>query len=150
MILDVMEHARRYMSLNQGFAKAMAFLRRPELKALPVGRYAIDGERVYALVSREPGRRKEDERLEVHDRYIDVQLVLAGTDEMGWRPRSTCTQPAGPYNPATDAQCFSDPAEAWIAVKSGAFVIFFPEDAHLPGISPGLLHKCVVKVAVEG
>ena len=36
----------------------------------------------------------------------------------------------------------------WLPVASGMFVVFFPEDAHLPLISPGLIHKVVVKVAV--
>ena len=45
--------------------------------------------------------------------------------------------------------CAHDEPDAWLATKSGAFAIFFPEDAHMPLISAGQLHKVVVKVAVE-
>ena len=148
MILDVLENARRYLDLHKGFAKAIDFLSRPDLKDLPVARYEIDGDRVYAMVSREPGRRKEDALLETHEKYIDIQLVLNGTDEMGWKPKSLCQQPSGAYDPATDMQFFADEPDAWLTTKSGAFVIFFPEDAHMPLISTGQLHKVVVKVAV--
>ena len=43
---------------------------------------------------------------------------------------------------------FTDQPTAWTAVGPGEFAIFFPEDAHLPLISDGELHKVVVKVQV--
>jgi YhcH/YjgK/YiaL family protein len=149
MILDVLENAPRYMALNKGFAKAIEFILRTDLKELPVATYEIDGDRVYAMVAKDSGRRKEDALLETHEKYIDIQLVLAGTDDMGWKSKSSCKQPSGEYNDETDMQFFTDEPDAWIATKSGAFVIFFPEDAHLPLISSGQIHKVVVKVAVS-
>ena len=137
MILDVLENAPRYLALNEGFAKAIEFLLRPDLKDLPVAKYELDGDRVYAMVSKDFGRKREDAQLETHEKYIDIQLVLAGTDDMGWKPKSMCNQPSGEYDQKAD-----------IATKSGAFVIFFPEDAHMPLISSEQIHKVVVKVAV--
>jgi biofilm protein TabA len=148
MILDVLENTHRYLSLHKGFAKAFDFLVRPDLKELPVGKYEIDAENVYAMVSKEPGRRKEDALLETHEKYIDIQLVLEGVDDMGWKPKSFCKKPAGEYNQKNDEQIFMDEPDTWISTQSGAFVIFFPEDAHMPLISSGQIHKVVVKVAV--
>ena len=148
MILDVLENAHRYLALHKGFAKAFDFLLRPDLKELPVGKYEIDGDRVYAMVSKDAGRRKEDALLETHEKYIDIQLVLTGTDDMGWKSKSLCKQPTGGYDQKTDEQLFADKPDDWISTVSGAFVIFFPEDAHMPLISSGQLHKVVVKVAV--
>ncbi|OPY92316.1 MAG: Toxin-antitoxin biofilm protein TabA [Syntrophaceae bacterium PtaU1.Bin231] len=147
MILDVLKNAHRYPALNKGFAGAMEFFLRPDLKGLPIGKYEIDGDRVYAMVSKDPGRRKEDALLETHERYIDIQLVLAGTDDMGWKPKLLCRQPSGEYDQKNDIQFFADEPDAWLSVRSGAFVVFFPEDAHMPLISSGQLHKIVVKVA---
>ncbi len=147
MILDALKNTRRYLALNKGFAGAMEFLLRPDLEELPIGKYEIDGDRVYAMVSKESGRRREDALLETHERYIDIQLVLAGTDDMGWKPKSLCRQPSGEYDPKDDIQFFADEPDAWLSVRSKAFVIFFPEDAHMPLISSGQLHKIVVKVA---
>jgi YhcH/YjgK/YiaL family protein len=148
MILDILKKAKRYSTLNKGFSKAFEFLSRSDLKELPVGKYEIDGERVYAMVSKDFSRRKEDALLEIHEKYIDIQLVLAGTDTMGWKPKSLCKNPTGAYDSEEDIQYFTDEPDAWIATKSGSFVIFFPEDAHMPLISSGQLHKVVVKVAV--
>ena len=36
-----------------------------------------------------------------------------------------------------------------LAVSSGAFAIFYPEDAHAPLATSGPIHKAVVKVAVD-
>ena len=149
MILDVLENAHRYLDLHKGFAMAFEFLGRPDLKELPVGTYKIDGERVYAMVAKDPGGKKEDSLLETHEKYIDIQLVLAGTDTMGWKPKSLCTQPATEYDPKTDLQFFMDEPDVWLPTPGGAFAIFFPEDAHMPLISSGQIHKVVVKIALN-
>ena len=148
MILDVLENAHRYLALNKGFSRAFDFLLRSDLKELPVGKYEIDADRVYAIVYKELGREKEDALLETHEKYIDIQLVMAGTDDMGWKSKSLCKQPTGRYDQKTDEQLFADESDAWLSANSGAFAIFFPEDAHMPLISSGQIHKVVVKVAV--
>jgi len=148
MILDVIDNAHRYLALSKGFAEALEFLMRPALKELPVGRHEIDGDHVYAVVARDPGRRKGEALLETHEKYIDIQFILAGTDDMGWKPRMLCKQPAGEYDRQTDLQFFADEPDAWLSVGPGAFAIFFPEDAHMPMISSGQIHKVVAKVAV--
>jgi biofilm protein TabA len=149
MILDTLENAKRYAGMNNGFAKAFEFLSRPDLKELAVGKHEIDGDRIYAIVAQGMGHRKGDEQLEIHERYVDIQMILEGTDEMGWKPRVSCRQPSAEYNPASDYQIFADEPDAWVAVKSGSFAIFFPEDAHMAMISSGNIHKVVVKVAVS-
>lgn len=150
MILDAVENAGRYRVLNPGFEKAMAFIMRPDLKELPTGRHDIDGDRVYAIVYSGPGRGTEEALLEIHERYIDIHFVLAGIEQIGWKPGSSCIKPVGGYDRAGDEQSFGDDPDAWIAVRSGSYAIFFPEDAHMPLISPGHLHKVIVKVAEAG
>ena len=149
MILDTLENAYRYTGIHKGFAEAIEFLMRPDLKEIPVGSYEIDGDRVYAIVAREQGNSREDEQLEVHKRYIDIQLVLSGTDEMGWKPGSSCKHPSTAYDQMADIQYFADEPDAWVPVRSGTFAVFFPEDAHQPLVSTETIHKVVVKVAVN-
>ncbi|MBA3007207.1 MAG: YhcH/YjgK/YiaL family protein [Proteobacteria bacterium] len=149
MILDVLENAHRYLPLHKGFIQAFEFLRRSDLQKLPEDTYEIDGERVYAMVAKVPGRKKEDALLESHEKYIDIQLVLVGTDTMGWKPKSLCQQPAVGYDSEADIQFFEDEPDAWLPTPSGTFVIFFPEDAHMPLISSGQIHKVVVKIDVN-
>jgi biofilm protein TabA len=146
MILDVLDNANRYLTLNNGFEKALAFLGRPGLEELSAGKHEVDGDRVYAIVYGGPGRRKEEGLLEAHEKYIDIHFILAGTEDMGWKPRLLCGQPSGEYDQESDEQSFRDLPDAWITVKTGSYAIFFPEDAHMPLISSGHLHKVIVKV----
>ncbi len=148
MILDTLGNAFRYVHLNHRFPLALKFMRETNLAELSTGRHMIDGDRVYASVSRGAGRRKEDCLLEAHFDYIDIQVVLAGVEEMGWKSRSLCEQPAGEYDRKKDMQFFKDSPDTWFTVQPGQFVIFFPEDAHMPMIAPHEIHKVVIKVVI--
>jgi biofilm protein TabA len=68
---------------------------------------------------------------------------------MGWKPRSSCSHPSAAYDETADIQFFADEPDAWVSVRSGTFAIFFPEDAHMPLISPEIIHKVVLKVAAD-
>lgn len=149
MIMDRLENAHLYTALNPGFARGFAFLARPDVGDLPAGRQEIDGERIYALIVKAPGRRIEDAELEAHEKYIDIQLVLAGTDDLGWKNTSLCRSPSGDYDAEGDCRLYGDRPDASLSMKPGVFTILFPDDAHAPMISDGELHKAVVKVAVH-
>lgn len=149
MILDTLENRNRYAGLHDDFGRAFDFLAGSGPAGLPTGRCDIDGDRVFAIVSEGPGRSRAGAQLETHARYIDIQYVVSGTDEMGWKPAARCLSPAAPYDPGKDIAFFEDTPEAWVAVPAGAFAIFFPEDAHLPLVSQGVIRKVVVKVSVR-
>jgi biofilm protein TabA len=96
-----------------------------------------------------PGRTRSEAKLECHRRYIDIQLVLEGVDEMGWKPLSDCHEPMNDYSAERDIQFFRDVPASWIATPPGAFCIFFPEDAHAPLVSNGKIRKAVIKIALR-
>ena len=148
MIFDTLDNAGRYEALHKNFAKAFHFLQRADLPSLTEGKYEIDGEAVFAIVAKDQGRRKDEAQLEIHNKYIDIQLVLDGVDEMGWKARSACTELVDSYDPENDIQFIADTPTAWVTTAPNHFAIFFPEDAHLPLIAAGVIHKIVVKIGV--
>lgn len=149
MIVDRLANAKKYSDMHPGFEKAFAFLRSSDLANLPEGRHEIDGDRLFCLISNGPGRTRAEAKLEAHRKYIDIQYVIAGADEMGWRRTATCVLSDTPYDPAKDIEFFKDMPEAWTSVPAGSFAIFFPSDAHAPLVSAGTIHKAVLKIAVE-
>jgi YhcH/YjgK/YiaL family protein len=149
MILDVLDNADRYLTLNKGFRNGFAFLMRSDLKKLKTGRHEIHSDRVYAIVEDGPGRTREQAELEAHERYIDIQLVVDGTDSIGWKLKSACKQVSKKYDANNDIQFFKDEPDSWLPVTAGSYVILFPEDAHMPMISQGHLRKVVVKIAID-
>jgi len=148
MILDRLDQADRYASLHLDFAPAIAFLRSRPLDRLPLERIDLDGESLYAMVSKPQARKREDARLEAHRKYIDIQYLIAGAEEMGWKSRKTCQKLEAEYDPAKDVELFADAPDTYLAIRPGMFVIFFPEDAHAPLIGSGEVHKIVIKVAL--
>jgi biofilm protein TabA len=149
IIINKLQHAERYFRMHPAFEKAFTFLRRDDLAELPADRYEIDGERLFCMISKGPGRSRSEAKLEAHRKYIDIQYVIAGTDEMGWKPTADCKMIDTEYDADKDIMFFKDQPDSWTQVPTGSFVIFFPEDAHAPLVSKGEIHKAVLKVAVE-
>lgn len=150
MIFSTLNNAGRYATLHPLFPRAFEYIRNADLHALAPGKHDIIGDGLFVIVEHEPGRTRAEAQLECHRRYIDIQLVLEGVDEMGWRPLTDCREPVDDYSAEKDIQFFYDAADSWIATPPGAFCIFFPEDAHAPLVSTGGIRKAVFKIAVNG
>ena len=146
MIFSTLSQSDQYAALHPLFPRVFEYIRDTDLLALAPGRYPIVGEQLFVIVENVAGRTREDAKLECHRKYIDIQLVLEGTDEMGWKALADCTQPVSDYK--EDIQFFYDPPATWIAVPPGAFCIFFPEDAHAPLVATGNIRKAIFKIAV--
>ncbi|TXH77073.1 YhcH/YjgK/YiaL family protein [Thiobacillus sp.] len=149
MILATLAEADRYAALHPLFSRAFEFLRGTDLTTLAPGKHDVQGEQVFAIVEACDGRMRADAKLECHRRYIDIQLVVEGVDEMGWKPVAACMDPATDYDAARDIRFFNDTPSNWIATPPGAFCLFFPEDAHAPLVGTGMIRKVVVKIAVQ-
>ena len=149
MVIDRLANWQRYVPTHPGFGAAFNFLRNPETSKLPAGKHSVDGERLLAIVGRDPARGHQKARLESHRKYIDIQLTVAGQEEIGWKPTPECSAIATPYQAEQDLAFYDDLPECWFPVKPLSFALFFPEDAHAPLAGQGELHKVVMKVAVN-
>lgn len=149
MVLDTIANAECYSGLHPLFPQVFEYIRNTDLLALASGRHAILDKDLFAIVERVPGRLRTEAQLECHHKYIDIQLVLAGIDEMGWKPLADCHQPVSEYSSASDIQFFHDAPDAWIATPENSFCLFFPDDAHAPLVSSHHIHKIVFKIAVD-
>src|SRR5574340_262268 len=112
MIFSALSQSSRYAALHPLFPRVFEYMRNTDLLALAPGRYPIVEKQLFVIVENVPGRAREAAKLEVHRRYIDIQLVLGGVDEMGWKPLADCAQPVSDYK--EDIQFFHDAAATWI------------------------------------
>jgi len=147
MILSTLPQSGRYAALHPLFPRVFEYIRDTDLLALAPGRYPIVGGQLFVIVEHVAGRTREAAKLECHRKYIDIQLVLEGNEEMGWKALADCVQPVSDYK--EDIQFFHDAPATWIATPPGAFCIFFPEDAHAPLVASGQVRKAIFKVAVS-
>jgi YhcH/YjgK/YiaL family protein len=147
MILSTLSQSDPYAALHPLFPRVFEYIRNTDLLALAPGRYPIVGDDLLAIVESVPARTRAEAKLECHRKYIDIQLVLEGTDEMGWRALADCHNPVSDYK--TDIRFFHDAPATWINVPPAHFCIFFPEDAHAPLVGTGNIRKVIFKIAVE-
>ena len=148
MIFSNIINADRYAILHPLFPRAFEFIRNTDLNALEPGVHHIIDKQLFVIVEEANGRTREEAKLECHRRYIDIQLVLEGVDEMGWKPLADCHQPLDDYNEERDIRFFNDKADSWISTPTNSFCIFFPDDAHAPLVSSGKIRKLVFKIEV--
>jgi biofilm protein TabA len=148
MILDTLKNLEHYATLHPLFPRVIAFLRSTDLSTLTPGIHPIIDKQLFVIVEEAQGRSRDEAKLECHRRYIDIQLVLEGTDEMGWKPLAACQQPVSDYNEERDIRFFNDIADSWISTPANAFCIFFPQDAHAPLVGTGKIRKLIFKIAV--
>ena len=152
MIHDTLEHTALYAGITPGIAAALKYLRETDLANLPTGRHEISGKDLIAIVEEYESRPPEKCFWEAHRKYIDVQCVVRGAERMGHAElaRLTVTQA---YLEEKDVLKLADPERAgsFVNVRAGSFAIFFPHDAHMPGLADGApapVKKVVLKVRV--
>lgn len=150
MILDTLDNAARYYVLGERIAVALKYLQHNDCTTLPVGKISIQGDQVFALVQDNTTKPRAQGVWEAHRKYIDVQFVAAGSEQMGYANIKTLTVKQ-PYDEQSDVGFFDGPG-SFVTVTAGSFTIFFPSDGHIPGSAiderPAAVRKVVVKVAV--
>jgi YhcH/YjgK/YiaL family protein len=101
------------------------------------------------IVAESAPKTKQSSLLEGHRAFIDIQVVLAGEELIGFVPRGRCTEKSDDV--ANDFQELQGAAE-YLTLRPGCFAIYFPEDAHQPNVGTGsysgLIRKIVIKVPV--
>jgi YhcH/YjgK/YiaL family protein len=149
MILDNMMNCKKYEALNRNFEKAFEFLKREDLGTLPVGKYEIHGENVFAMVQEYETKDLENAKYEAHRKYIDIQYLIEGTENMGYAAIDKL-EVFSPYSEENDFMLLTGKPRL-ILLNEGEFFILFPEDAHMPGVfykERRKVKKVVVKVMV--
>lgn len=149
MIFDTLDNYAFYKGLPHNLFAAFQFLAGTDLNKLPVGRVEVDGDRLYALVQEYETKPVEQGIWEAHRNYIDVQYMVSGCERMGFAHLSTMR--LGEYVPEKDFQPLSGTGNT-VDVFAGAFVVFFPQDGHMPGLCvdiPQKVKKVVLKVKLQ-
>jgi YhcH/YjgK/YiaL family protein len=147
MILDALASSSRYENLGPRFARAFEWLRTVDPKTLPDGKVLIDGDELFVRVMRGQVHALNDVKWEAHQRYADIQYLASGTEEMRWQALELTR--TGDYDEDKDFVPVETDVWTTFEVIEGQFAVFFPEDAHRPGILvPGAppVVKLVVKV----
>lgn len=148
MILDSLENINAYEQINPLFKKAFDYLKNENFVKSEVGKVHLLGDDLFAIISDSEMKSADDANIEVHNRYIDIQLPISKPEKFGWISRTNLENECTLFDEAKDIQFFKEPSETFIDVFPGNFIIFFPNDGHAPCIGEGKIRKVVVKVKI--
>ena len=141
-----------YFKNRERWDKAFIFLKSNDLTGLELKRYDIDGDNLYAPVSEYLTKNEEAARYEAHQKYIDIQYVVSGKELIGVAPVSQKKDVLEAYDPTKDIEFLTVTGGENLLALPDRFFIFFPEDAHRPGLKDGAnspVRKVVVKVKID-
>jgi biofilm protein TabA len=146
MILSELQNKNRYINLHHLFGKAFAFLEKENLSQLPAGKLEIDGDDLFAIISKPGTSDEEIPKLEAHKKYMDIHYIISGTELFGWKSLSDCTGIEREFDFEKDYVLYNDQDFTNLLLSKNTFVVVYPEDAHSPGIKTEQLHKVVLKI----
>lgn len=147
MIFERISEMDRCIPFSQNLRKATAFLAETHLEALPAGRVEIDGDAVYGTVV-EKAVAQAPSLWEAHRKYIDVHVLLAGGERIGYIEGMAAMD--GAYNEETDAWVTGQPLQgSEIPMEPGFAAVIFPGELHqpmIPAVPGGTIKKIILKV----
>jgi len=153
MIFSKLNAADTFEAYPKAIQRALAYLRRADFSTLALGRHPIEGEAMFANVMDMTTRPFEGSHPEVHQKYIDLMYWPEGGERIGVAPvlgheRVVRADPEGDISLLDTVE-----NESFLTATAGFFGIFFPWDAHRPGLylgdGPATSRKCVIKISME-
>ena len=117
---------------------------------LEPGKYEIDGEDVYAVISHYDTKPITSGKWEAHKKYLDIQYIIEGKEKLGYSfsNKMIVTEEYKEYGDIM----FLKGEGNFLTAEAGYFIMFFPTDIHMPGIAINLstpVKKLVIKVRVD-
>jgi biofilm protein TabA len=150
MIYDSLDNFRLYQEMHPLFKDVAAFLGSGSLGGLSLGRHALDQTGAQVVISTYQTHEIAESFIECHQKFIDIQILLQGTERLGFCPRNLCA-PLSPYDQEKDFQKLNGHPD-FIILRPGYFALLLPQDAHMPGIGCAAkkesIKKAVIKVPV--
>lgn len=150
MIFDKFENAGKYTASYPALSSAISFAQQFDPNS-PDGRYEIDGKNLFANVNSYKTQPAEEIPFEAHEKHVDVQILLKGTERIGVTQETNLVVNE-PYCEEDDYGLFDDPGESSsVLIKPGYFLLLLPHDAHQPGVTNTEvqdIQKVVVKILI--
>ena len=148
MILDGLYNSSLYQGLHPALPRAFEWLRSFD-PSMPDGRYEITGPELAAIIQRYKTSAARGKKWESHRLHGDIQFVVSGEEQIGHEQAGRLDASTS-YNGEKDVVFYNSPVvqTSFLRLPAGCFAIFFPQDAHQPGVmleKPADVLKVVIK-----
>lgn len=152
MIFDKMENISDYFEDLPLLVKVAEFVKDFNETGKEDGIYEIDGDRVFAAINSYRTKPQTPEMMfEAHKKYIDVQYIVNGIERIRWARLNSVNLVEEKYSEGQDIAFYEGTPLFDFTLTKGTFLLLYPEDAHLPGLSADkdvCVRKIVFKIEV--
>ena len=149
MIVDSIENASLYNCLNKSFPKVFEILASLDKNA-EEGKIVIDEGNVWVNVQHFGDKAPSaDPKFEEHRNFIDIHYIVYGDEKFGYNNLDRLTVTV-PYDESRDVE-FSKGEINELHLKSGDFLITYPNDAHIPNmvkLNKDTMVRAVAKIRI--
>lgn len=132
MILDKIENASKYVGLVPDIEKVLADFK--DISNWNTNdKYHFDWG--YLFFQQGTTKPIDEGQYELHRKYIDLQLVIKGSEYFCWIDEDNLT-PVNEYSLEKDVQKFEGEDDHFVKINQDMFYICFPWDAHKAVVHP--------------
>lgn len=150
MIFDNVRNIEFYYPFSKALKDSFDFIRRQEFSFQDPQTHKIGTEGIFAIPQQYSPKQREDRFIECHRKYIDIQVMMAGMEYMGYANKNILS--CSGYDEEHDTELLTGTL-TFLPFRKDYFAILFPQDAHMPGVkdrdSTKTAEKIVIKVPVE-
>lgn len=139
MIFDDLKNILHYKGIHANLDKALDFLYEHRKERFELGRYDIDGDKVFLVVQENTLSQEDNDRYEYHKNYADLHLLVEGHEYSSYGGR--VLDEAVAYDEHADIgfvhcqDCYP------LLLGYHNFALFFPREPHQPNSYAGLEDK---------
>ncbi|MBR6633547.1 MAG: YhcH/YjgK/YiaL family protein [Clostridia bacterium] len=137
-----------YAKSNPYFARAFEDIEKIIAEKTEVGKYIVEEDTYFYMVQEYEAKEPQDSKFEVHEKFIDIQVVLEGEEEIRFDLPERLKPGKEPKGDNVYYLIDSDTCDTTI-LSAGELAIIFPGEAHAPGIRHSEDKKNVRKIVFK-
>jgi len=150
MIFDAIRNVKFYDPASNALSDSIDFILTNKFSFKDRPSCNIGKQGIYVIPQEYIVTKKEDKSIESHRKYIDIQVVMEGTEYLGYAEKSSLHSLG--YDEEHDFERLTGTL-TFLPFSKEFFAVLFPQDAHMPGVEgPGstpTVKKMVIKVPVD-
>ena len=132
MIVDFLSNSNLYNAIHPRIARALEYLAKTDFRSVPLGKYEVEGTKLFAIVNEYETKDAADCLWEAHRKYIDIHYILRGSELIG-TTLLTNQLPTKDYDTENDYWLF-EAGESKQILLPNMFAIFYLKTFTAPAI----------------
>lgn len=146
MIVDKIKNLSLYKEIP---SDVIQFILQLKVDNIELGKHVISDD-VYVNIEEYQTKAIRDAKFESHDKYIDIQLLLSGCENIYYTSRDGL-EIQNPYDESRDISFYSDDVSKspYTTLDGTNFMMIFPHEAHAPQVSVDNSRQKVLKVVAK-